>query len=266
MARDFLSQIVEHKKREIENARKTVSEQDLKKQAEKKQDRRPFYQRLKNIINPDVAIIAEVKRASPSKGDIRMDLDPAILAADYEKGGAACLSVLTDREFFKGSFSDFTAARTASNLPMLRKDFLVSEYQIFESAVLGADAVLLIARILSTEKMRQLFILSRDLGMDALVEIHSEADLESAQAVGAKLIGINNRNLSSFETDISTATTLAKSLNADQIPVAASGISTRQDIENNIKEGIRHFLIGESLVKAPDTVGFMRHLISGDVK
>ena len=262
MAKDFLSIIIEHKKKEIETARKTISEQDLKKQAEKGIPKRPFYESLKK--NQGVSIIAEIKRASPSKGNIKIDLDPSDLAATYEKGGAVCLSVLTDQEFFKGGFPDFKAARLATTLPMLRKDFLISDYQIFESAVLGADAVLLIARILSKEKMKSLLTLAHGLGMDVLVEIHSEKDLEHANAAGAKLIGINNRNLSSFETDITTATTLAAKLDSTQIPVAASGISTRDDIEKNLTAGIRHFLIGESLVKADDTVKFMKTLISGE--
>lgn len=261
MAKDFLSIIVEHKKKEIETARKAISEQELKKEAEKNSSHRPFYASLKKNMGIGVNIIAEIKRASPSKGDIAPDLDPADLAGKYEKGGASCLSVLTDSNFFKGSFSDFIAARMASSLPMLRKDFLISDYQMYESAALGADAVLLIARILSPEKMKSLLHLSQELGMDALVEIHNAQDLDAANFAGAKLIGINNRNLSSFETDISTATTLCASLTADQIPVAASGISTRADIDQNLMAGIHHFLIGESLVKAQDTVEFMKSLI-----
>jgi indole-3-glycerol phosphate synthase len=263
MSNDFLTRIVEHKKKEIEDARKRVSEADLRKRAEKRDACRPFYHTLAAMKGDTVSIIAEIKRASPSKGDIRADLDPSTLAAAYEKGGAACLSVLTDRAFFKGGFSDFEAARKACNLPMLRKDFLISDYQVFESAVLGADAVLLIARILTTETMKRLYDLTTDLGMDVLVEIHTDEDLDSALSVGAKLIGINNRNLSSFDTDISRAVRLARGLDRDQIPVAASGISSRADIEKNLSAGINHFLIGESLVRAGDTVTFMNELIKG---
>jgi indole-3-glycerol phosphate synthase len=264
MSSDFLTRIVEHKKKEIEEARKRVSQAELQIKAEKRELCRPFFESLSWMKGDSVSIIAEIKRASPSKGDIRIDLDPASLAADYERGGAACLSVLTDSAFFKGGFSDFQAARQASNIPMLRKDFLISEYQIFESAVLGADAVLLIARILDRNTMKHLLNLAESLGMDALVEIHTDEDLESACGIGAKLIGINNRNLSSFDTDISRAVRLAKSLDQGQIPVAASGISTRADIEKNLTAGINHFLIGESLVKSEDTVGFMRQLIEGE--
>ena len=263
MTTDFLTRIVEHKKKEIEEAKSFISETDLRKKAEKREPPRPFYKTLERMKGDAVSIIAEIKRASPSKGDIRVDLDPATLAADYERGGAACLSVLTDRAFFKGGFADFEAARKACGLPMIRKDFLISEYQIYEAAVIGADAVLLIARILTREKMKHLFDLAADLGMDSLVEIHLDEDLDSALSVGAKLIGINNRNLSSFDTDISRAVRLARGLDRDQIPVAASGISTRADIEKNLSEGINHFLIGESVVRAENTVGFMKHLITG---
>jgi indole-3-glycerol phosphate synthase len=264
MASDFLTRIVSNKLKEIDVARKAISEADLRKKAENRDTIRPFFTALERMKGDEVSIIAEIKRASPSKGDIRIDLDPAVLAADYEKGGAACLSVLTDSVFFKGGFDDFRNARSASSIPMLRKDFLVSEYQIFESAVLGADAVLLIARILTKEKMKQLFDLATGLGMDSLVEIHTDEDLDSALSVGAKLIGINNRNLSSFDTDISRAVRLSQSLDPGQIPVAASGISTRDDIENNLSAGINHFLIGESLVRAENTVAFMDRLIHGE--
>jgi len=208
-------------------------------------------------------IIAEIKRASPSKGDIAPDLDPAVVARQYQEGGARCLSVLTDSKFFKGGFDDFRKARSASSLPMLRKDFLISEYQVYESAALGADAVLLIARILDPITMIRLMTLSTELGMDALVEIHNGKDLESANASGATLIGINNRNLASFETDLGTATKLSAALSDNQIPVAASGISTRADIEKNLEVGIHHFLIGESLVRSKNRELLLKELIYG---
>lgn len=263
MSQDFLSIIVDHKKKEIEAARRAIDLNDLKRMAKNRTTQRPFYDTLRQGKGLGVNIIAEIKRASPSKGDIAPNLNPADLAEKYQRGGAACLSVLTDSRFFKGGFSDFDQARAACDLPMLRKDFLISDYQIYESAVLGADAVLLIARILTADALKTLLALSRDLGMDALVEIHNEQDLETAQGAGARLIGINNRNLSSFETDLDTATRLCKALDTDQIPVAASGIANRDDIDRNLLAGIHHFLIGESLVKAKDTVTFMQSLIDG---
>ncbi len=259
MSKDFLSIIVDNKKKEVETAEKSVSLEQIKKEALSKKDKRPFFESLK--VKDTINVIAEIKRASPSKGDIAIDLDPYELALKYEKGGAACLSVLTDTKYFKGSFQDFNQARKASQLPMLRKDFLVSAYQVYESAVLGADAVLLIARILTGDQMKDLLNLSLDLGMDALVEIHSEKDLEIANHADARLIGINNRNLSSFETNLGTATTLVELLDENQIPVAASGISKREDITQNLKSGINNFLIGESLAKSDNTVAFLKSLI-----
>jgi len=260
MSKDFLSLIVENKEKEIETAQKKVSINELKTKALKGQNKRPFFDNLKKTET--INIIAEIKRASPSKGDIAINLDPFCLAEKYEKGGAVCLSVLTDTKFFKGSFDDFTNARKATTLPMLRKDFLISPYQIYESAVLGADAILLIAKILTKEKLKELYNLSMDLGIDALVEIHSLKDLETANYANAKLIGINNRNLNSFETDLTTATTLIKALDHDQIPVAASGISQREDIDKNLKAGIQNFLIGESLARSNDTINFLKSLIA----
>ncbi len=264
MGKDFLSTIVEHKKTEVESARAAISETDIRKQAEAQVDvreKRPFFDALKpGPGKSTVNIIAEIKRASPSKGDICPDLDPASLAGEYEKGGAAAISVLTDAKYFKGSTDDFRAARKGAGLGMLRKDFLISSYQVYESFLLGADAVLLIARILEKEEMKDYLALSSELGMDALVEIHSESDLEAANFAGATLVGINNRNLSSFETDLSNAVDLSALLSPEQVAVAASGIAGPADIERNLKAGIHNFLIGESLVRASDTVAFLKSL------
>ena len=262
MGKDFLEIIVEKKKDEIEASRRKTPENRLREKAENtRQEKRLFYEVLTRGEKDRINVIAEIKRASPSKGDIRRDLDPYLYAKHYEKGGAAALSVLTDTSFFKGSFEDFRKARNGSTIPMLRKDFLISAYQIFESAVLGADAVLLIARILKRRQLKDYLMLCRDLNLDALVEIHDETDLENAAWAEAKLIGINNRNLSSFETDIHTATRLVSMLEPDQTPVAASGIANREDILKNREFGIRNFLIGESLVRAEDPAAFIRSLI-----
>ncbi len=260
MGKDFLNIIVDHKKKEVAAAKKKIPEKHLIEQAKLHQDKRPFYDTLKNPTPDQVNIIAEIKRASPSKGDICPNLDAAAYAATYEQGGASALSVLTDEKFFKGGFEDFTRARQATSLPMLRKDFLISSYQIYESKVLGADAVLLIVRILSREQLKDYLDLCGELNLDCLVEIHTLKDLENAVDANAKLIGINNRNLRSFETDISTAMTIASRLGPDQTPVAASGIRTRQDIQDNLKNSINTFLIGESLVRADDPAMFIKHL------
>ena len=263
MAKDFLTQIVASKKQEVAAAQKRIPENRLREKALAPNQRRPFFERLKQPGPSGLNIIAEIKRASPSKGPIRPDLDPALLAKQYEKGGAAALSVLTDKPFFQGSLEDLQKAGNATGLPVLRKDFLISSYQIYESAVSKADAVLLIARILSKEQVRDYLALCRELNLDALVEIHSEKDLAAATWAGAKLIGINNRNLSSFETDIQTATRLVSLLEPDQIPVAASGIRNRQDIETNQSFGIHNFLIGESLVRANNPEAFLKELQNG---
>jgi len=263
MGNDFLKIIVEKKKEEIAASRRQTPENQLRKKAENiRQEKRLFHYALTHNGKDRINIIAEIKRASPSKGDIRKELDPYVYAKLYEKGGAAALSVLTDTTFFKGSLEDFKKARKGSILPMLRKDFLISSYQIFESAVIGADAILLIARILNRQQLKDYLMLCRDLNLDALVEIHDETDLENAIWAEAKLIGINNRNLSSFKTDIHTATRLVSRLESYQTPVAASGIASREDILKNREYGINNFLIGESLVRAEDPAALIRSLIN----
>ncbi|MFH2066950.1 MAG: indole-3-glycerol phosphate synthase TrpC [Pseudomonadota bacterium] len=261
MKKDFLQLIIDRKRLEIRAAQKELPEDRIREKAEEKQrEKRPFYAVLAGADVDRINIIAEIKRASPSKGDIRPDLDPFQLAGLYEKGGASALSVLTDTSFFKGSADDFQQARQGSGLPMLRKDFLISSYQIYESVLLGADAVLLIARILSREQLKDYLMLCRELNLDALVEIHNPEDLENAIWAKAALIGINNRNLSSFDTDIRIAMELVSRLEPYQTPVAASGISGREDIVRNLSYGIHNFLIGESLVKAKDPAGLIRSL------
>ncbi|MFZ5571326.1 MAG: indole-3-glycerol phosphate synthase TrpC [Thermodesulfobacteriota bacterium] len=259
MGKDFLSVIVEHKKQEVAAAAKRIPEARLRDAAAGRV-KRPFAAAMEK---PGIHIIAEIKRASPSKGAIRPDLDPAVLARQYETGGASALSVLTETAFFKGSVDDLRQARGAVSLPVLRKDFTVSAYQLVESAAVGADAVLLIVRILTPGQLGDYLGLCRELDLDCLVEVHSEADLETAVAAGARLIGINNRNLSSFETDIGNAMRMVSRMTSGQIPVAASGITDRQDIEGNLKCGIRHFLIGESLVRSADPEEHLRRLLGG---
>ncbi|MFW6334112.1 MAG: indole-3-glycerol phosphate synthase TrpC [Desulfosalsimonas sp.] len=261
MKGDILEKIVSHKKEEIRAAGQGVRLAEMKTAAARTGDRRSLKLALQNP--EQVNIIAEIKRASPSKGKIRADLDPAELAASYERGGAAAVSVLTDRDFFMGSLDDMASAKSATNLPVLRKDFIISEYQVYESAACGADAVLLIVRILSEKQLQEFLELCGELSMEALVEVHAPADLESAARCGAELIGINNRNLASFDTDISTAQKMAASVLPGQIAVAASGISSRSHIEENLEAGISRFLIGETLVRAADPEGFLKHLISG---
>jgi indole-3-glycerol phosphate synthase len=260
MVNDILSKIVEDKKREIDAAKQHIPESFLREKAFTPRKKRPFLQLLERPGPFGVNIIAEIKRASPSKGDIRANLDPAVYAHEYEKGGAAALSVLTDQPYFKGSSEDLKIARETTTLPVLRKDFLISAYQIFESAVMEADAVLLIVRILDQQQLKDYINLCNELRMDALVEVHSEADIEKAGLAGARLIGINNRNLQSFETDIDIAIRMKSLLSNDQIAIAASGIRTRKDIDKIKDSNIWNFLIGESLVRAKHPREFLESL------
>ena len=263
MTTDFLTQIVQQKGREISQARKIIPEGRLAELARQRSDFRPFFETLSQPGAAGVNIIAEIKRASPSKGDIAPDLDAFRTALCYEKGGSAAVSVLTDPTFFKGSLDDLTAARSACALPVLRKEFIISSYQVYEAATAGADAILLIARILSAEKLDRLYALCRDLGMEALVEIHTPEDARTVAVCGARLVGINNRNLSTFETDIANAMDLVARLAPGQVPVAASGISRPADIQRNLNAGIFNFLVGESIVRSDDPVQFIRALMAG---
>ena len=261
MTTDFLKQIVQQKGREISQAREGIGEGRLAELARRRSDFRPFFETLSRPGAAGVNIIAEIKRASPSKGDISPDLDASRTAFQYEKGGAAAVSVLTDPTYFKGSLEDLTAARSACTLPVLRKEFIISRFQVYEAAAAGADAILLIARILSEKKLDQLYALCRELGMDALVEIHSQEDARMVAPCGARLVGINNRNLSTFETDVAVAMDLVSRLAPGQVPVAASGISSPADIQRNLNAGIFNFLVGESIVRSDDPVRFIRELM-----
>ena len=258
---NILEKIVEKKKEEITAAQNDIPEDRLREQAEQRKNRRSFYEALKEPGPFGVNIISEIKRASPSKGLIRKDLDPATYARAYEKGGAAALSVLTDQSFFQGSPKDLQSAKGAVQLPVLRKDFTISTYQIYEAAVMGADAMLLITRILSEQQLSDYLALSIELQLDALVEVHDEEDLEKAKNSGAILVGINNRNLRTFKTDIGTAIELVKRFEPHQVAVAESGIHTREDIEQLKEAGIWNFLIGESLVRAKDPIAHLGYLM-----
>jgi indole-3-glycerol phosphate synthase len=263
---NILQEIVEHKKQEIAEAKDRLPESELRKQAFGMRERRPFFKRLEKHGTAEINVVAEIKRASPSRGIIRKDPDIAKYASEYELGGAKALSVLTDSHYFKGRTSDFIKARNNTSLPVLRKDFLISSYQIYESSVMGADAVLLIVRILSRQQLKDYLDLCWEIGMDVLVETHSKKDIEEATRAGAKLIGINNRNLSSFDTNVEISVQLAPLITQGQIVVAESGIRTREDIEKLMEAGIWNFLIGESLVKAKDKTAFLKTLLFPDSK
>ena len=260
----ILDNIVADKKVEISQAEDRVPLERLQAHiATTPWTPRGFYKRLMQPGPGGVNIIAEIKRASPSKGIICDNLLARPTAQAYEAGGAAAISVLTDSPYFKGSMADLRQVRSAVSLPVLRKEFIISEYQVYESRAAGADALLLIARILEPAQLNDLLSLTHELGMDALVEIHSEEDYTAAHDAGAKLIGINNRNLATFDTNIETAMNLSNLLKPGEVPVAASGISSRKDIVENLEKGLFTFLIGESIVRSGDRPAFIKKLIYG---
>ncbi len=248
MAETFLEMIVRHKQQEVAAMRREMPRAKLLKTIH--QDL-PMRSLLTAMRNPEqVNIIAEIKRASPSKGILCESLDAAEMAQTYEKAGAAAISVLTDRHFFKGGPDDLRQVKAVTTIPVLRKDFIISEYQVLESAAMGADAILLIARILTLDQLTRYLHLCRDLNLEALVEVHSPEDINLALKTEARLIGINNRDLSTFETHLSKALEMGKMLGSNLVPVVASGIHDRNDIVINCRAGMHNFLIGESLVRA----------------
>jgi len=200
----------------------------------------------------DPAVIAEIKRASPSRGVLRADFDPAAIAKSYEAAGAACLSVLTDVEFFQGAAEHLAAARAACSLPALRKDFVVDPYQVYESRALGADCILLIAACLTLAEMRELEALAHRLGMAVLVEVHDEPELERALNLRTPLLGINNRNLRTFETTLETTLDLLPRIPQGRLVVTESGILSSADVTRMRSAGVRAFLVGEAFMRAPD--------------
>jgi indole-3-glycerol phosphate synthase len=210
----------------------------------------------------DLAVIAEIKRRSPSKGDLHPDLDPATLAATYERGGAACLSVLTDAEFFGGSVADLQAARAATALPVIRKDFTVGPRDVCDARLMGADCVLLIAAALGRDELAELHALARQVGLDVLVEVHDEAELGHALAADADLIGVNQRDLVTFEVDPARAVRVAAAIPAEAVKVAESGVRGAADAAELRAAGYHAVLVGETLVTSVDparAVGDLRH-------
>jgi indole-3-glycerol phosphate synthase len=208
-----------------------------------------------------IRVIAEVKKASPSKGIIREDFDPLAIAEAYEKNGAAAVSVLTDEKYFSGSLEYLTAIKNAVKLPVLRKDFIIDEFQVYESRAAGADAVLLIAAALDKGRLAHLLRVSKSIGLHVLVEVHNEAELKDAIEASAKIIGINNRDLKTFRTDIATTVKLAPMVPKDRVLVTESGINTAEDI-NRLKEaGAKAFLIGECLMREPDPGKKLKELL-----
>jgi indole-3-glycerol phosphate synthase len=251
-----LAEIVQHKNQEVADLHSRAAQ--LEQTAhEQKSHRRPFAAAL---AAREPAIIAEIKKASPSRGVLQPDFHPAFIAHAYEEGGAACLSVLTDKQYFQGSLHDLEAARAAVSLPVLRKDFTIDRAQIFEAAAHGADAILLIAAILETAELVSLREAAQSVGVASIVEVHDHDELAKAIDSGAEIMGVNNRNLDTFEVSLDTSLRLSYLLPSNVVRVSESGIHTRADIELLRGAGFQAFLIGESLMRSPEPVALLKSL------
>jgi indole-3-glycerol phosphate synthase len=268
----ILHTIVEEKKREVARLpKRTVSSDQIRKRLEARKDRRDFLNALQNSRPGSVALIAEVKKASPSAGVIRPDFDPVAIARTYAAAGATCLSVLTDQKFFQGSLQYLGKIRQAVKLPLLRKDFIIDERQILEAVEAGADAILLIVAILSDAQLKHFHSLATEAGLAALVEVHDEAEMDRAQALGADLIGVNNRDLRTFKVDLGTTERISARIAAmsrrgpdgrqPPLLVAESGIHTREDVERLARSGARAILVGESLMREADIAAKIHALL-----
>lgn len=247
---DILKKILATKSAEVAAAKRVRSLQDLVAQSADMPPPRGFAGRIQAVAATGAAVIAEIKKASPSAGVIRADFHPDQIARSYEAGGAACLSVLTDTPWFQGAPEYLPQARNACDLPVLRKDFIIEPWQVHESRVMGADCILLIVAALDFDQLLELDGLARGLGLDVLVEVHDEEELESALATGAALIGVNNRDLRTFSTDLETSRRLRAGIPDARTMVTESGISSRDDVKSMLAAGIRAFLVGEAFMRA----------------
>jgi indole-3-glycerol phosphate synthase len=261
---DILSQIVAVKREEIAAAQQRVSLQAIRADAESRVLTRDFEGALRRKIAAGrSAVIAEIKKASPSKGLLRADFIPADIAQSYAEAGAACLSVLTDRQFFQGQNDFLKQARASCDLPVLRKDFMVDPYQIYESRAVGADCVLLIAACLEDAQMAELEGIARSLDMAVLVEVHDAAELERALELRTPLLGINNRNLRTFEVTLQTTLDLLPRVPGDRLVITESGIQSKDDVRKMREAGVHAFLVGEAFMRADDPGSALAGLFGG---
>lgn len=254
----FLETVVERTRAGVEARKRALPADELRTRLGPARRGRPFSEAL---ISEGISLIAEMKRASPSRGPIRPDATVADVVRAYQEAGARAVSVLTEPEFFGGSLDDLVAARGACDLPLLRKDFVVDEYQLLEARAAGADAVLLIVAALERERLQELMAVASDLGMDSLVEVHDEDEVEAAVDAGAEVLGINNRDLHSLEVDLDTTFRLLADVPAGTVVVAESGITRHDDVERLERAGVDAILVGEALMRADDPVRAVRELL-----
>ena len=260
---DVLKKIVARKHQEVAERLERFSIDDLKQQIAQASPVRGFVKSIKKkLSNGETAVIAEVKKASPSKGLLRENFNPAVIAASYEAGGAACLSVLTDKDFFQGSEAYLKQARTACKLPVIRKDFIVDPYQVYEARAIGADCILLIVAALNDETLQGLYQLAGELGLDVLVEVHDAGELESALRLDLALIGINNRDLRTFDTSLKTTVDLLEHIPDGIIVVSESGLHKPEDISMLKEHQVHTFLIGEAFMRCDDPGEALKRLIA----
>ena len=263
---DILRRIIDHKRDEVAERSVSRPRNTLLNAIAEQPAPRPFEPALAEaVVDGRAAVIAEVKRASPSRGIIREAFDPAAIAADYAAAGATCLSVLTDEAFFPGSDEHLVAARAACDRPVLRKDFVIDPYQVYESRALGADCILLIAAALEDERMRELAALAADLGMDVLAEVHDAGELERVLDMPLPLVGINNRDLRTFETRLETTLELLPQVPGDRLVVTESAIHTAADVARMRENGVHAFLVGEAFMAAPEPGAALRGLFDSQL-
>lgn len=263
---DILQKILQTKQQEIQERSATLSLAQLKEQAASADPARGFLRSMQTKIQAgQAAVIAEIKKASPSKGVIRADFDPPAIAQSYAQAGAACLSVLTDAQYFQGHEEYLKAARAACTLPVIRKDFIIDPYQIYEARTIGADCILLIVSALNDQQLHALYAVATNLGMDVLIEVHDRDELMRTLPLNAPLIGINNRNLRTFATSLNTTLDLLADVPSTTLLVTESGIHTQADVKLMSDHQVNAFLVGEAFMRAPDPGVELAKLFSDSV-
>jgi len=260
---DILEKIVEFKKKEVLEFKQNNNSTDLKHLALKKEKPRAFLKKLSLSSKNGFGLIAEIKKASPSKGIIRKDFFPDQIALDYQNSGATCISVLTDKHFFMGHNSYLTSVKLATDLPVLRKDFIIDPIQIYESRIIGADCILLITACLNDNELQDYYKIAKSLEMDVLIEIHNEEELNRALKLKPSMIGINNRNLKTMEVSLTTSINLIKNIPDEILVVSESGFKTHSDLKSMEDNGINCFLIGETFMNKKDIQKSVENILTG---